>query len=204
MANSHWYDTAVAQPLADLAERLPLGERIPALCRRTHAVLEPLREVRLPAVVEHGDLSHPNIFLIEGGARLGVVDWERSTVDGVPGHDLVFFLQYVSESASSAFTRPAQVAAFDAAFVGPGAWAVPVLRQHLRVRGVDPDLLELLVVACWARAAATLVSRLVPEEGPGERPLAAALHAAVIGDRDVQLWQHAVEQADRGQLAHPG
>lgn len=199
--NVDWYDAALTRPLAKFAERLPMGAEAADLCRRTHALLEPLRATHLPSVFEHGDLSHPNLFLSADEGTLGVVDWERSTTDGVPGHDFVFFLQYVSESVRSGFTRPAQLAAFDDAFLGPDPWASRALRDHVVGRGVDPALLAPLVVASWARSAATLVSRLVPEDGAQDHPPAGALDRAVTGDRDVTLWRHAVEQAERGRLA---
>ena len=197
--NPDWYAAALERPLQALADLVPLGGETARLCARTHALLQPLRDASLPAVFEHGDMSDPNLFVGPDGA-LQVIDWERATESGVPGHDLVFFLQFVAEASRAATTRPAQLAAFDDAFVGPGAWTRPVLLDHLEARGVDPELLPLLVLATWARASATLVDRLVPDAdrgGPGAAaPSAQALAAAVSRDRDVALWRHAVALAE--------
>jgi hypothetical protein len=196
--NADWYAAALVEPLQALADLVPLGGETARLCARTHAVLGPLRDAALPAVFEHGDLSDPNLFIGEDGA-LQVIDWERATTAGVPGHDLVFFLQFVAEAARGATTRPEQLAAFDEAFTGPGAWTRPVLLDHLAARGVDPELLPLVVVATWARTAATLVPRLVPEPGAGgaaAAPSPQALATAVAQDRDVALWRHALTRLE--------
>ncbi|PRY36581.1 aminoglycoside phosphotransferase (APT) family kinase protein [Geodermatophilus tzadiensis] len=199
-SNTDWYVQAVERPLARLTELAPLDGETAVLCARTHELLAPLRSVPLPAIFEHGDLAFPNLYFGARDSSLGVVDWERSTTEGVPGHDLVFFLQFLSESRWSASTWSAQVAAFRAAFVGPDAWAVPVLREHLRHRGVDPRSWGRLVVMTWARTAATLVDRLLLDpSGNGLRP-SAAVDAAVRLERETRLWRLAVESAGRGEL----
>jgi aminoglycoside phosphotransferase len=194
--NADWYRTAVADPLAELVALAPMDGDAVELVDRTHALLEPLRSVALPAVFEHGDMSHPNLLLDTDGG-LQVIDWERATERGVPGHDLVFYLQYLAESRRSAYTRPDQCAAFDVAFRAPDGWARPALAAHLELRGVDPALLDLLVVTSWARSAATLVDRLRPG-ADGVQAAGDALARAVSNDRDVVLWRHAVQWAEEG------
>lgn len=192
--NADWYRTAVADPLAELVALAPMEGEAAELVDRTHALLEPLRTVALPAVFEHGDMSHPNLLLDTDGG-LQVIDWERATEHGLPGHDLVFYVQYLAESQRSAFTRPEQCAAFDAAFVGPHGWARPALAAHLELRGVDPAVLDALVLTSWARSAATLVDRLRPG-ADGVETAGDALAVAVRNDRDVVLWRHAVRRAE--------
>jgi aminoglycoside phosphotransferase (APT) family kinase protein len=197
--NAGWYDRTVAEPLAALARFVPLDGEMEQLCARTHAVLAPLRDAGLPAVFEHGDLSHPNLFLGEDGRSLHVIDWERATAEGLPGHDLVFFLQYASQCLHGADTRLAQLAAFDDAFAGTRGWARPALAAHLAARDVPAELCGPLVVASWARTAATLVSRL-GADGAAAGSSAGAVADAVRGDRDVALWWHAVQRAEQGEL----
>jgi hypothetical protein len=198
--NADWYRAAVERPLSLLAEDVPLAGETAELCARTHALLEPLRSVRLPAVFEHGDLAHPNLFLTGRGPSLGVIDWERAIPDGVPGHDLIFFLQFLAESAEPAGSGQAATVAFDKAFVGPGAWGVPILRGHLRDRGLEPTIAGPLVVASWARTAATLRSRLIPA-GIGGDLSSLGPERATGPRRDLLLWRHAIERAERGTLA---
>ncbi|XAS63709.1 aminoglycoside phosphotransferase family protein [Micrococcaceae bacterium Sec5.8] len=186
--NGDWYERAVDRPMQALASLLPGDAEVSALVHRTHELLAPLRLRALPAVFEHADLSHPNL-LVQAGGHLQVMDWERSSLHGMPGHDLIFYLQYLSESSDMAFNRVAQVAAFDKAF-GPGGWALAPLRDHLVLRDVDPGLLPLLVIAAWARSASTLAYRLASEGTPA--PGSARLRAAVLDDRDFWLWRHVV------------
>ena len=191
--NPGWYERTVERPLEALASLLPGDDEVSALVRRTHELLKPLRSSTLPAVFEHADLSHPNLLVqgdhVQGDGRLQVMDWERSSLFGLPGHDLVFYLQYLSESSDMAFSRVAQLAAFDKAF-GPGGWALATLREHLVLRDVDPELLPLVVIATWARSASTLAYRLAAEDVPA--PGSAQLRAAVLDDRDFWLWRHVV------------
>jgi aminoglycoside phosphotransferase (APT) family kinase protein len=187
--NEGWYDRTISHPLEALTGLVSREPEIAALVERTHEILAPLRHAQLPAVVEHGDLSHPNLFLKPHGG-LQVVDWERARTDGVPGHDLVFYLQYLSESSEHAFTRGNQLAAFEKAF-GPGGWALAPLASHLELRGVEAGLLPLLIIATWARSAATLAYRL---EGQADAAHGTEqLRQAVASDRDYWLWRHAVE-----------
>jgi aminoglycoside phosphotransferase len=190
-ANTDWYERTVAAPLEALAALPGQQADTERLVERTHELLAPLRNALLPAVVEHGDLSHPNLFLKEDGG-LQVVDWERSRTDGIPGHDLVFYLQYLSESNERAFSRGDQLVAFEKAF-GRGGWALEPLQGHLEFRGVDTALVQLLVAASWARSAATLAYRLQGETGT--QAGSTAVQAAMESDRDFWLWRHVVDRA---------
>ncbi|MBE4718279.1 aminoglycoside phosphotransferase family protein [Pseudarthrobacter sp. AB1] len=186
--NDGWYDRTIGEPLQALCRLVADEPETKELVKRTHELLAPLHDVPLPAIVEHGDLSHPNLFLRDNGT-LQVVDWERARTDGVPGHDLVFYLQYLSESTEHAFHRGAQIAAFEKAF-GAGGWALVPLAAHLRRRGVDAGVLPMLVIATWARSAATLAYRLDRQTGPG--PETDQVRLAVASDRDFWLWRHVV------------
>lgn len=187
--NTDWYERTIAGPLRELASLLPTDGEVAKLIDRTHEVLEPLRSTQLPAVVEHGDLSYHNLFLQPNG-RLQVVDWERSRLDGLPAHDLIFYLQYIGQSQENALaSRRLQLRAFENAF-SPGGWAVGPVAEHLRLRNVEKDLLPYLVIATWARSTASMTYRLAGQaEHEGE---AGNLRTAVTSDRDYWLWRHAV------------
>ncbi|MDH2443031.1 aminoglycoside phosphotransferase family protein [Amnibacterium sp. CER49] len=200
--NDGWYEAAVAEPLERLAGVAGLDGQIGELAARTHAALQPLRSRRLPAVLEHADLAYPNLLL---GQRpdepLGIIDWERSSQRGVPGHDLVFYAQFLAEARTGAddddpdsITR-----AFDTAWTGGQGWAVPVLRGHLADRGVDQELWGALVLTAWTRTAATLAVRLVPQHGDPTEP-AADVAASVAASRELALWRHALLLLEQGRL----
>lgn len=180
--NTDWYDELVETPLGRLAA-LSGRASITHLVERTHDALASVRARPVPAVFEHGDLGHPNVLLAEAG-ELRVLDWERAREHGLPGHDLVFYLQYCAESARGAFTRDAQRSAFEQLWVR-GGHGRRLLARHLERHGLGFD--EAFVLLAWARTAATLADRL---EAHGDADSTA--DQLIAADRDVMLWEHAL------------
>jgi aminoglycoside phosphotransferase (APT) family kinase protein len=140
-----WHERLVTAPLRRVAARSGAG--VAALAERTLERAEELRGAGLPLVFEHGDLCHPNL-LLSRGERLGVLDWEHSRPDGLPAHDLFFFLAYAATSGRN----PRR--SLRSAFFGRRPWArIAAERYALRV-GFDPALLDpLLAVACGRAVA---------------------------------------------------
>lgn len=193
--NKGWYERTVRGPLASLTLLAPLAGETADLVRRTHQLLLPMQSVALPAVVEHADLSHPNLLINDRG-ELQVMDWERGSSAGIPGHDLIFYLQYLSESTRHAYQRASQLEAFDDAFCG--GWAVPIIQRYLSRMAVDTSLLQVLIVAVWARSAATLAERLGSEDS--DESSLGFVEREVSADRDFCLWRHALAQLESGRL----
>jgi hypothetical protein len=190
-----WYDELVAAPVQRLLTDFPaIGAD--DLAARTHAALAGLRDTELPAVLEHGDLSHPNLLCV-APSRLGAVDWERSVEQGLVGHDLVYLVAYVAEAVTGAATMPERLASFTRALLDPEGWGRPLLAAHLDRRGVAVELLDPLLLVCVVRAAATVAERLLGEgdAGPQARAEAGALAAR---DRDVVLWPHVLASLEVG------
>jgi aminoglycoside phosphotransferase len=123
-----WYERLVREPLRSVAASTPALGR---LVKLTLARSEPLLDAGLPLVFEHGDLCHPNLLLGPDG-RLGVLDWERARPDGLPGHDLFFFLAYAAD---------------------PWAWGLA--ERYAERVGLDPALLRPLLALSCARAIAS-------------------------------------------------
>ncbi|HEX2575307.1 MAG TPA: hypothetical protein VHK88_03100, partial [Aquihabitans sp.] len=121
--------------------------------RRTADLLEPLIDVELPVVFEHGDLSHPNLFSTPSG--LVAIDWERAVPQGLPLHDLTFFVAYLAESIDRPQTRVALVDSYRRA-VQTGGWARRDIELGAERLGVDLRLVPLLQLACWTRTLARL------------------------------------------------
>jgi aminoglycoside phosphotransferase len=172
----------VSEPLRRFGRALP-GEA--DLVAATAARVASLTGAALPAVVEHGDLSHPNLLVADGA--LGVVDWELAEPRGLPLHDLYFFLAYVAFARRRARRLDAQVAAFDEAF-RPGGWGRTAADDHARRLGLDRDLLGALFVACWARYTVGLLGRLTADG----RPVSASTAAWLRANRWYVLWQRAL------------
>jgi aminoglycoside phosphotransferase len=141
MAPPGWYASLIEQPLAALA--IGGTEATAVLVETTLRVLEPLRGARLPLVLEHGDVSHPNLLLLPDG-RVGLLDWERAQDGGLPVSDLLFFLSYAAR---------AQHQEREEAFSGPRGWATDHLVEYADRLGLRRDQLPLLMLAASALAA---------------------------------------------------
>lgn len=142
MAPPEWYGSLIEQPLWGLAAG---GTAATAeLVGTTLGVLEPLRNARLPLVLEHGDLSHPNLLLLPDG-RIGLLDWERARDGGLPVGDLLSFLSYAARALGQEREE---------AFSGARGWATDHLVTYADRLGLRRDQLPLLMLAASALRAA--------------------------------------------------
>ena len=192
-----WYVRLVERPLELFAEGFPAEAEESRLVDRTLSLVEPIRNTSFPLVVEHGDLSHPNLIRLRDG-RVGVLDWELGEERGLPFHDLCFFLAYVAFATRQARETTELVAAFDEAFIGLDAWAAPTLRAYADGLGIQANVLVPLFVCCWARYTSRLVARAEGEPGGEEQNVDTSKW--LRGNRYYALWKRAVEQAE----ASPG
>lgn len=85
-----WANRGESRKLGDFPEWSRIGTalgRFPAWQGR----LAGLAETNLRPSIRHGDLTRPNLRL-NGAGKLLVHDWERGSLEGMPGLDLVHFL----------------------------------------------------------------------------------------------------------------
>jgi aminoglycoside phosphotransferase (APT) family kinase protein len=188
-----WYERLVERPLELFAGAFPAESEESRLVDRTLSLVEPARNTAFPLVVEHGDLSHPNLIRLRDG-RVGVLDWELGEERGLPLHDLCFFLAYVAFATRQARETTELVAAFDEAFIGPDAWAAPTLRAYADRLGIQANVLVPLFVCCWARYTSGLVARA--EGKPGREEQEVDTSGWLQGSRYYALWKRAVERAE--------
>lgn len=194
-ASADWFDELAESRLKVLANSFPLTDAEKRLIARTRELIEPLRKAPIPLVFEHGDFSAPNI-LIDRSGRLGVVDWELAEPRGLPLADLIFFLSYVSFSREGAEKLNHYLKAFGKAFEGPKAWANPYLLRYSEMMGIPRELLRPLFVLSWSRYLGNVAARLKGSEN-GRAQLAEQTVSWLRSNRYYQIWQYAVENADR-------
>ena len=149
---------------------------------RARRLLEPLLKATLPVVFEHGDFSHPNLFVTEDG-ELVAIDWERGQPRGLPFHDLTFYTAYLAESIDRPRNPEDLVASYRRAIRHLG-WARADLDLHIEHLGIDRRLVPLLEVACWTRSLADLSTA----PGPSNRS---------EPHRYELLWMAAIEDAEQ-------
>lgn len=200
LTGSAWLTCAIEAPLQRLAAASG-GTVSRDLVEATLALLRPLAGSGFRPVYQHGDLSHPN--LLWGPDGLQVMDWERANPIGLPGADLVFYLQYLAESRRDAYDRAAQVLVFEETFGSSEAWGMVTVADYLGELSILPTLASRVILATFAGSAGTLTDRLAirqdsPEgEGGAPAPTPLDLGATIAEDRDVVLWKHILRQLSR-------
>jgi aminoglycoside phosphotransferase (APT) family kinase protein len=190
-----WFATHVERPLRTLEVALGDDAEDRRLLNETRRQLEPLRDIPLPYVVEHCDLSHPNLFRLHSG-DIGVIDWELADVYGIPLADLYFFLTYAARASSNARSEREEMRAFEAAFVGPEPWSRFYVEKYLRELSLRHDVAGPLFVLTWTRYLAGLAQRLACEgdgkSSDGEKRKSSA--EWLRGNRYHYFWMRAVKQ----------
>jgi len=189
-----WFKQLIERPLRYFEDVFPLTLAETQLLVQTRELIDPLREAEVPLRFEHGDLSHPNIFLRENGA-VGVVDWELAEPGGLPACDLFFFLTYAAFARAKNRRADDYLTAFQAAFFGRDAWARPYVMDYVERLRIAPDLLTPLFVLCWARYVANLLLRL-GEGGRARREVVQETADWLRSNRYYALWQHTVTHAN--------
>ncbi len=194
----------IEDPLSRFA--LALGREEAELVRRTLDLLEPLRGAPLPSVLEHGDLSHPNLLSLRSG-EIGVVDWELGEVKGLPTHDLFLFLTFVAAARAQASTPHQRSRALHDAMIRPKGWAREIATSYAERMGIERRFLAPLLVACFSRYTVGLFERLLGSSNvhagqagdvsvPGNSAVRDELVRTLRADRHYGLWRHTVVYAD--------
>jgi len=187
-----WFERLIERQLLDLEATFPADEKLIA---RTRELSRPLSTANLALVLEHGDLSHPNLLVNRDG-RLAVIDWELAETQGLPATDLFFFLAYVARALSRTRSSIESVAAVDRAFFGRRSWARTYVRRYAQAMALPQDMLTPLFIACWARQVSGLARRTA-EGGENSRPMAGSWVDWVRQDWRFAVLRHAVDRADR-------
>lgn len=190
---ANWFDRLVEEPLRYFTERFPVSMEETKLLDQTRALVEPLRSLALPAVFEHGDLSHPNLILLKTG-QLGVLDWELADPQGLPAYDLFFFLTYAAFALADARSSGSHLPAFQAAFWGAQSWATPYITDYAQRLQLPSAALKPLFVFSWLRYLAGLLMRL-DNAGQEATRLGPETATWLRANRYYSLWQHAVTHA---------
>lgn len=199
-----WFGRLVEGPMADFEAVFPLSTEDRWLLEQTAQLARPLRDLPMPLVFEHGDFSHPNLFLTPGG-QLRVVDWEIARPRGLPALDLFFFLTYAAFASLKAAVQVDYLAAFDAAFFGPGAWAAHYIQSYARQLHLPLPALPALFVLCWMRYSTSLIDRLQGSEQDGSAQAIVDAETAswLRSNRFYALWRHTLTHLDELALQSP-
>jgi hypothetical protein len=182
-----WFAEIVDRPLGYLEQHLTEVEA--PLLSRLRQILEPLQQAKLPFVLEHGDLSHPNLILLKSGG-IGVVDWELSELQGMLGFDAFFFLSYIAFSLSNANDSGDYLTPFRETFFQPNTWATAHVRRYLKHLQLPMELAQPLFALCWTRYLGNLLMRLRVDD---TAPVATNTLTQLRENRYYTLWRYTIE-----------
>lgn len=186
-----WFANLVQNPLDEFENWLPVSETETVLIAATRTQAESLLKSPIPLVMEHGDLSSPNILMNEKN-QIGVVDWELAEPAGLPVVDLFFFLTYVAFSRKNAGKTSEYISAFRDAFFGSQAWSLPYLQRYGAALHIPAAALRPLFLLCWARYVCGLVRRLKQHEHPQTKLSNEQINWLRL-NRYYALWKYAVD-----------
>ena len=179
----------IDRDLRDVGEALPNDES--GVIPRARELVEPLRRGPIPRVLEHGDLSHPNL-LIDRQGRVSVIDWELAEIRGIPAVDLFFFLAYVARARWNSRSARDESEAVREAFFGKARWARPYLDRYAEALGLSKELIPSVWVFAWLGQTAGRIRRAA--EAEGQSRISAKEADAVRGDWRFLVWREAVER----------
>jgi aminoglycoside phosphotransferase len=184
------FDVLINIPLTYFEKVFPLSLDEVPLFDQTWELAQSICSGDLPIVFEHGDLSHPNIIVLEDG-NIGVVDWELAEPYGLVGYDLFFFLTFVAFSLSRADSRTEFLSAFKAAFFGRSAWSRSYIRDYASRLKIPIERLAPIFVLSWMRYLSNLILRM-----GAHTKIKPEMANWVRSNRYYLLWQYSVEHFD--------
>jgi len=158
----------IAEQLAILDRFLPESGEERAALETTREEIDILAKSGLCTVFEHGDYAPPNI-LVDSDGNIGIVDWELAEPQGVPLTDVLFFLTSAAFARARAGNGQNRVLAFQNAFYGDDPWACKFVRRFCERFEIETELVRSLMVLCWARYAANILTRLHADLTPGSK-----------------------------------
>jgi thiamine kinase-like enzyme len=186
----NWFEHLVNRPVQSFIRRIPLNEEEISLMNQTREAVAHLREIDIPIVFEHGDLSHPNIMILDQGG-IGVVDWEQAEPLGLPACDLFFFLNYIASARNQSRNTKDYLSAFQSAFYSKNAWARPFIQIYSDRLQLPPCSLKPLFILTWFRYLTALLDRLSSLEA-SDNYVQLETAEWIRANRYYTLWRYAV------------
>jgi aminoglycoside phosphotransferase len=198
---SGWFDDQIASPVQIARAALPPTRLEQQLFSSTLDLVAELVSADLPVPIEHGDLSHPNLLvsprssIVRRRPELSVIDWETGRAAGLVGADAAVFLAFVAFAVDNAHGPDAEAASYSREFLRDEGRGRRRLVRHLERRGVDPGLVDLILLATWSRYALSVFPRMSSGEQPRSEPDRVRFaREAFRAGRPLRLWQLTLER----------
>lgn len=192
-ATDHWFERQVVVPFSLARDVLGPGTPDHRLISATQRVLSSLVGAALPAPIEHGDLSHPNL-LVSREDELSVIDWESGRLAGLAGGDAAVFLAFLSFAVHRAHGVEAEAACYGRDFLADGGVGRRWLAEYLERACIDTRWLDLVLLATWSRYAVQVFPRMAVARAstcPGAADFATRIFQ---NGRALRLWRMTAER----------
>lgn len=165
-----WLDDYIGAALSFAESVLDPTPKERAAFLATEHFLSQFARAGFRTVVEHGDLSHPNVLWSQRG--IAVVDWETGHRAGVIGADAAVFLSFLEFAKAGVHGKDDEARVYAEQLLTPGAHARQRLIEYLAGQRVGEEWVDHVLLAAWSRIALAVFPRLL--SGPS-------------GDRSVDL-----------------
>lgn len=181
-SKASWWQRLIESPLAEFEDHYSvLLER--EQIDRTRASLRLLGDLAL--VCEQRDFSPWNV-LIDADGKWIVLDWESAEADGLPAHDLIYFLAYLAFFRDGAMESGQYRESYRRLLdpqTSTGAVFAECLARYAAQVGIDPVALKPLRLLTWMLHTRSEYQRMAAESGG--QPTAGALRQSLF----ISLWE---------------
>lgn len=191
-----WLDDYLGAALSFAESVLDPTTKERAAFLATEHFLAQFAQAGFPTVVEHGDLSHPNVLWSQRG--IAVVDWETGHRAGVVGADAAVFLSFLEFARAGVHGRDAEAEVYARQLLQPGADARNRLIEYLERQKVGQEWVDHVLLAAWSRISLAVFPRLLC--GPGGDRGADVPRRLFRASRSTLLWNLTL---DRLKTARP-
>ncbi|MEW6144368.1 MAG: aminoglycoside phosphotransferase family protein [Thermodesulfobacteriota bacterium] len=152
--------------ISPLAEVLDRAMPDPTDRNIVDKAVDTIKSLEIPAFVcEHRDFAPWNILLTADG-QFGVLDWESSRMDGIPGLDLIYFLTYLCIYIEEAWTTEKALECYKKMLDSDtylGRMCRDSFNSYANEVGLSPQSYKPLRIMTWATHLASVSSRLEDE-----------------------------------------
>jgi hypothetical protein len=148
--------------ISPLAEVLNRAMPNPPDKNTVDEAVDTIKGLEIPALVcEHRDFAPWNILVTPSG-RFGVLDWESSRMDGIPGLDLIYFLTYICIYIEEAWTNEKALECYKKMLDSDtylGRVCRDSFNSYANEVGLSPDSFKPLRIITWLTHLAALSGR---------------------------------------------
>jgi hypothetical protein len=185
-----WLDGYVGAAMSFAESMLDPTPKERATFLATEHFLSQFARAGFRTVVEHGDLSHPNVLWSQRG--IAVVDWETGHRVGVVGADAAVFLSFLEFAKAGVHGKDDEARVYSEQLLRPGSDARNRLIAYLAGQQVGEEWVDHVLLAAWSRISLAVFPRLL--SGPSSDRGMDLPRRLFRASRSTLLWNMTLER----------